>query len=906
MSKSDFKGNFDKFKKIFLNEKVQWGIVITLLFVVLFLSSSIRLSNLNLLKDETTGNYIPMALDPFYFLRLAETILENGSLPEFDEYRAWFGYSEQQWVLELLPYSVVGMYKFVNLFSSNITLNFIDVISPVVFFILGGLIFFFLNYALTKNKWLSILSTTFLSFTSAYLYRTMTGFADHEAIGMVGLFLSYLSFVYIMKVLDNDKIKLSKIIIGSLLVGLASFISFFAWGGGFRFLLVIFPLTTFLYWIFNVREKEHFGRNTLIVYYSWMAITLLFTGIFNLGMKRVFDTYFMATSGIVSLFVAVFIFIDFIVVKKIDLFKFIKKKYRILYSLFFTFIAGFLGLFAIGKNPVKLIFAILNYLLKPFGSDRVGLTVAENAQPYLVDWINNTGAIIFWLFVFGMLFFGIKLMRSLKEIKHKSIFLFLYIFMICGILFSRISSTSVFNGDGFLSKIFYFLPLICFWVYLFHLRFEEKFVWSGMDSFIFAWMFFTLISGRAAARMFFAITPLVCFMAAYCIIRLVEEFKRSKDDMLKILLGILIVFSLVISVVGVAQSYTSINYAAKYTGLSADSQWQNTMAWVRENTTSFDIFGHWWDYGYWVQTLGERTTIADGGYHPNYLVHFIGRYVLTTPNPETAFSYLKTTNVSYLLIDQTDLGKYSAYSKIGSDENWDRFSVIPVGKYDATQTQESANETVMIYYMQGVVDEDFSYDSNFDGKKDILLPGPTYDDIGNPSYNSYLGAVIFRIGKDNLLQPNGIYILNGKQYRIPIRYVYLNNELYDFKSGIDAVISIVPSVETNKVDPLGGMIYLSPKVKDSLFAQLYLLDDVFGNYENFELVHEELDSLVSQVRAFTEDFNYTEFLIYNGGLRGPIKIWDVRNISEEVETYDEFHYDFVGKEEYGYLDSLFE
>jgi len=34
---------------------------------------------------------------------------------------------------------------------------------------------------------------------------------------------------------------------------------------------------------------------------------------------------------------------------------------------------------------------------------------------------------------------------------------------------------------------------------------------------------------------------------------------------------------------------------------------------IKDNTNEDGIFAHWWDYGYWVQTLGKRATIADGG-----------------------------------------------------------------------------------------------------------------------------------------------------------------------------------------------------------------------------------------------------------------------------------------------------
>ena len=62
---------FDEIKKSVLkvtsNKKYQWIATGIILFVVLIMSSSIRLSNWDLLTDSTTGEKIPLALDPFYF-----------------------------------------------------------------------------------------------------------------------------------------------------------------------------------------------------------------------------------------------------------------------------------------------------------------------------------------------------------------------------------------------------------------------------------------------------------------------------------------------------------------------------------------------------------------------------------------------------------------------------------------------------------------------------------------------------------------------------------------------------------------------------------------------------------------------------------------------------------------------
>ena len=41
------------------------------------------------------------------------------------------------------------------------------------------------------------------------------------------------------------------------------------------------------------------------------------------------------------------------------------------------------------------------------------------------------------------------------------------------------------------------------------------------------------------------------------------------------------------------------------------NDWPDAMQWVRENTPKDAVIAAWWDYGYWISTLGERKTLAD-------------------------------------------------------------------------------------------------------------------------------------------------------------------------------------------------------------------------------------------------------------------------------------------------------
>jgi len=130
------------------------------------------------------------------------------------------------------------------------------------------------------------------------------------------------------------------------------------------------------------------------------------------------------------------------------------------------------------------------------------------------------------------------------------------------------------------------------------------------------------------------------------------------------------------------------------------------MKWVREETPKNAVFGHWWDYGYWVQSLGERATVLDGGNRIGYWNYLMGRHVLTGDNQDDALEFLYNHNTTHLLIDSSDIGKYGAYSSIGSDDNFDRASGIGIFILDEKQTQETQDQ-IMFVYSGGVgLDED--------------------------------------------------------------------------------------------------------------------------------------------------------------------------------------------------------
>ena len=136
------------------------------------------------------------------------------------------------------------------------------------------------------------------------------------------------------------------------------------------------------------------------------------------------------------------------------------------------------------------------------------------------------------------------------------------------------------------------------------------------------------------------------------------------------------------------------------------------------------------------------------------------------------------------------------------------------------------------------------------------------------------------------MQPEAIFIYGGIQYRIPLRYAYVGEELHDFGSGLDAGIFIFPKVSVNsdnkvEINNLGAMVYLSKRTIHSRIAQLYLFDQ---NSNYFKLVHTEDNLIVQNLKD--QGAQVGNFVYFNDFL-GPIKIWEI-SYPNNIEVKPEY------------------
>lgn len=876
----------------FLKNKGSWIYYVILGFIV-WLGVYIRTLNLSKLKDVTTGTWtLGPDLDPFLFLRWAKYIVQNGSLMVLDSMRYVPLSYDTSAEKKLLSYLIAEFHNILSFFSLTDSVTYSAIIFPVFMFALTTIVFFlfarkiFYKEDLKIRNIIALIATLFFVLIPSLLPRTIAGIPEKES---VAIGLIFLSFYLFLEAFTSEKTR-NSLIFGAL-AGISTATTGLIWGG-VSFIFIAINGATGLAFILGKVDKKR-----LYSFGLWITLSIILTIPFSIfDIAGTFKSI-TTSGGAIALFLIMFI--DIYIVKK-NLFKLKDKSEKmripsqILSLILIALILIILIVIILGPNfIVEVIQNIIDATVRPLGGSRLLVTVAENRQPYFIgEWRQDFGPIMFnipiffWFFFIGSVLIFNHMLKDLKKRERWILTLSYLLFLFC-LVFSRYAPhPNLLDGEGNLSLLMYFggvLIFMCSFGYIYLKKYRDG-TFEEIEKFNFAYMFYLIIlslaivGARGGVRLIMILAAVSPVAASFFSVKTISKAFKEKEETLKffmVVLAIIVVFLTLFTIWNYYQVEKST--AANFAPGIYQVQWQKAMEWVRNDTPTNAVFAHWWDYGYWVQTIGERATVLDGGNAIAYWNYLMGRNVLTGIDEKETLEFLYAHNTTHLLIDSTDIGKYTAFSSIGSDKNYDRFSWISTFIVDEKQTQETNNETIHVYIGGSSTDEDIIWN---DGGKEIFLP----------ARKTGIGAIILK--KDiqgNLLQPQAIFIYNSQQHSIPLKYAYYNNTQYNFDSGLDAGIFIYPSVTQNNnqlaINNMGAILYLSKRTIHSNLAKLYLFDQ---KTDYFKLAYTESHPIIENLRQ--QGVQIGEFIQYQEFI-GPIKIWEIK-----YPSYVEFKKEYVQKE----------
>ena len=78
------------------------------------------------------------------------------------------------------------------------------------------------------------------------------------------------------------------------------------------------------------------------------------------------------------------------------------------------------------------------------------------------------------------------------------------------------------------------------------------------------------------------------------------------------------------------------------------SDWPDALEWMRTQTPDGSIVAAWWDYGYWITTVGNRTSLADNATMDHAAIREIARTLIA--DPDEAWRRLNGMGADYVLL----------------------------------------------------------------------------------------------------------------------------------------------------------------------------------------------------------------------------------------------------------------
>jgi len=340
----------------------------------------------------------------------------------------------------------------------------------------------------------------------------------------------------------------------------------------------------------------------------------------------------------------------------------------------------------------------------------------------------------------------------------------------------------------------------------------------------------TGLLARTAVRFVFLFGPAVVILAAYALDDIYEHSKKIQFGRIAlILIIVLLSFNL---------ASATFNQNSRM-GSSLPGQWESSMGFINSNTAENSVIAHWWDYGYWTQAVGGRASVQDGGKPGGgFMVYTLARYGMTHNDPHESLEYFKAHDSTHLLYSSEEIDKYGAYAYLGSDKNDDRKSVI--GRFGLSDINEVRDGNKLTYRGSWRLDN-----ALIDGKRII------------PAGQSYISEINVYLDESGVYAPATAKVV-GQNYQneFEIGCVYIHNTKFEFEGNLNSCVKIVPILGGSTTNELGGLMYLSEKVKSGLFTRLYLHSETI---EGFNLVYSDS----------------TPLGFVNGRTVGPIKIWEI-------------------------------
>jgi dolichyl-diphosphooligosaccharide--protein glycosyltransferase len=523
--------------------------------------------------------------DPYFNYRATEYIIDHGLVAYWNWHDTMSWYPEGRDIAKTSQSALHIVAAFLyNIFTPMIRISLLDftIILPVILSSMTTIIIFALVRTIGSSTTAGMFSALLFAFSPAIIQRGNLGWFKSEPLG---LFFGLLALYLFISAINHKEIKyaLPKALVGGLVLGIATA----SWGGAQYFTI---PISLFLIVL------PFFRKDTQqIIFPSYIAAAIaftIFTLIGALAFPRPGISFLFSLSGISLIGSTAFLIIAHFL-KKIS---HPKRQFRNLLLLLVVFVTVVPIITASRTyyihGPYVLFDLTPRYFsaINPFYSlqDPLDQSIAEHAKPTLIDYFQNYTTLL--------IFAGFGIWAALKCRNQLSVFA-----LIIGFTGVYVSITLVrllvFSSIGII-----ILAAIGLY-YITQIVLDIRKPSSSSET--------EILAGKTSKRSKTAIgkkkfEPLS-----------MSNHKRD-GRLVKIAYTILTILILLFPMV----YPRDINWLSSadipptiLTGgtdsILKNNDWINSLHWISKYTPKDSVIAAWWDYGYWITTMANRTTLAD-------------------------------------------------------------------------------------------------------------------------------------------------------------------------------------------------------------------------------------------------------------------------------------------------------
>ena len=502
--------------------------------------------------------YALMEFDPWYNYRATEYIIENGfeAYFEWNDDKSWYPYGR-----DVSATSQVGLHVFgailYNTFGGNSTLYDFTVMFPLIIGSLTAVIVFALVRVIGGTT-AGLLASLMFAVSLPIIARGLIGWYKSEPLG---LFLGFLSMYLLLSGIKKNKgmISIIKLIFGGLFLGL----SLTAWGGNQFFLLI---LGLFFVALPFFRKDIKFLLWAIPTY--CLSLLLSIVSFERPGIDFLISTCTDASCAIdnepavklafggILIIAPVILMVIIIITQK---FSSISTRIRNSIIVLGIFSASIIGVILSGFMGLPS-FRYLNAVNPFMGStDALTTSVAEHTSTSITSLYTGLSVFIIFGLIGAWLLFSDRAKNSNHSIQNE-MKVFALVFGLCGL---------------YVSSAFIRLELFA--------------------------SFALIILGSIGLTI------------------LLQKILQKRNVAIKFIFCIVIIGLVLVPIVYPSgEAWSNIPGFIKPTILTGathsqviSDDWFHATSWMKDHTPTDSVIFAWWDYGYWIQTLGERATLID-------------------------------------------------------------------------------------------------------------------------------------------------------------------------------------------------------------------------------------------------------------------------------------------------------